>query len=198
MEVDRLRRQIDFIVEVDRAKQILRRSRITGGSRYENDGEHMWHVALAAMVLSEHADTSLDVGRAVRMLLVHDLVEIDAGDAFLYDKDARAAKDQAERAAADRIFAILPDDQRDDFRALWEEFESKETPEALFATAVDRLLPMLLNHATSGSTWQEYAITSDMVVDVNCPPIGASSAVLLQFARQLIDESVAKGFLTPS
>src|SRR5581483_10982060 len=123
--VDRLRRQIDFILEVDRAKQILRRSRVTAGDRYENDGEHMWHVALAAIVLGEHADDSVDVGRVVRMLLVHDLVEIDAGDAFLYDIDGRAAKEDAERAAADRIFAILPDDQRDEVRALWEEFEAK-------------------------------------------------------------------------
>jgi putative hydrolase of HD superfamily len=193
--VDRLRRQFDFILEVDRAKQILRRSRITGGDRFENDGEHMWHVALAAMVLGEHADDSVDVGRVVRMLLVHDIVEIDAGDAFLYDVEGRAAKEEAETAAADRIFAILPDDQRDEFRALWEEFEAKATPEARFATAVDRILPMLLNHATSGSTWQEFAITSDRVIDVNLGAIGLSSAVLTEFARELIEDSVAKGFL---
>ena len=193
--MDRLVRQIEFILEADRAKHVLRRSRITGGERYENDGEHMWHVALAAMVLSEHADDSVDAGRVIRMLLVHDLVEIDAGDAFLYDTEAHAAKATAEQAAADRIFAILPDDQRDEFRALWEEFEAKETPEARFATAVDRILPMLLNHATSGSTWQEFAITSDRVSEVNLTAIGLSSEALTQFARELIEDAVAKGFL---
>lgn len=193
--MSRLRQQIDFIVEIDRAKHVLRRSRITGGERYENDGEHMWHVALAAMVLAEHADAEVDVGRVVRMLLVHDIVEIDAGDAFLYDLDGRAAKAHAERAAADRIFAILPDDQRDEVRELWEEFEAEATPEARFATAVDRLLPVLLNHATQGSTWQEHGITEHQVRSLNGAAIAAGSPVLWEFARAVIDESAEMGYL---
>ena len=193
--MDRLRRQIDFILEIDRAKHVLRRSRVTGGERYENDGEHMWHVALAAMLLAEHADAQLDVGRVVRMLLVHDIVEIDAGDAFLYDLEGRAAKQSAEAAAADRIFAILPDDQRDEVRALWDEFEAKVTREARFATAVDRLLPMLLNHATQGSTWREFGITQEQVRSLNGAAISAGSPALWEFARAVIDESVEMGYL---
>lgn len=195
--MERLRKQIEFILEADRVKQIIRRSRITDGSRYENDGEHMWHVALAAMVLAEHAEEEIDTARVIRMLLVHDLVEIDAGDAFPYDTGGSAAKEVAERAAADRIFALLPDDQRDEVRELWEEYESKATSEARFAGAVDRLLPVLLNHATQGSTWKEYEITEDQVLALNSS-IGAGSDALWSFVRELVAECVRAGYLEPT
>jgi putative hydrolases of HD superfamily len=136
----------------------------------------------------------IDIGRAVAMLLVHDLVEIDAGDAFLYDLDARAAKQESERAAADRIYAILPDDQRELLRGLWDEYDAHETPEARFATAVDRLLPMLLNHATQGSTWREYGITPEQVLGVNLPVIAVGSEVLASFARELVADSAERRF----
>jgi putative hydrolase of HD superfamily len=192
---ERLRRQIEFILEVDRAKQVLRRSRIVGRSRYENDAEHMWHVALAAMVLAEHVNEDVDLNKVITMLLVHDIVEIDAGDAFLYDVDGRAAKEDAERAAAERIFGLLPDDQGDDFRTLWEEYEAQATIEARFASAVDRLLPLLLNFATEGSTWKEHSITAEQVLELNVAWIGHGSAALSTYAKTLVEESVALGYL---
>jgi putative hydrolase of HD superfamily len=195
--MDRLRQQIAFILEVDRVKQIVRRSLLADGSRNETDGEHMWHVALAAMVLAEHVDGSVDVARVVRMLLVHDLVEIDAGDFYVFDASLREAKEEAETACADRIFALLPDDQRDEFRGLWEEFEARETPEAQFASVMDRLLPLLLNHATEGATWKQYEISVAQVLELNSR-MSKSSGVLWVFAQELIDECVAKGFLASS
>jgi putative hydrolase of HD superfamily len=192
--MDRLREQIEFLLEADRVKQVIRRSRITGGTRYENDGEHMWHVALAALVLAEHSDDQIDVGHVIRMLLVHDLVEIDAGDAFPYDRDGAAAKEAAERTAADRIFALLPSDQGGAIRALWEEYESRTTPEARFAAAVDRLLPVLLNSATEGSTWKEYGITAEQVLWLNSS-IGSGSLTLWEFVQRLVDDCVRDGYL---
>lgn len=155
--------QIAFLTEVDKLKGVLRASPLSDNSRKENSGEHSWHVALFALTLSEHAAPSVKVDRAIRMLLIHDIVEIDAGDAPIhaeYDAEAQAAK---ERAAADRLFGLLPDAQRDEFRALWEEFEAGETPDAIYARSVDRLQPLLLNLASGGGSWVEYDVTLDQI-----------------------------------
>ncbi|HVM09281.1 MAG TPA: HD domain-containing protein [Acidimicrobiales bacterium] len=193
---DRLRRQLEFLIELDKAKSVYRRSYVTAEARNENDAEHMWHLAMFVLVLAEHAAEPVDVLHALKLVLVHDIVEIDAGDVFVYDEAAAEQKAELEQAAADRIYALLPDDQRDELRALWEEFEAKETPEARFAGSVDRLAPLLLNHATKGRSWREHGITSDRVRDLN-RRIDAGSPLLWAAAQEAIDDAVAKGYLEP-
>src|SRR6516165_4030198 len=160
-----LERRIEFLLEADRLKTVARQSRITDGSRHENSAEHSWHLALMALVLAGHAPPGTDLARVLAMLLVHDLVEIDAGDLFVYaDGAALARQEVAERAAADRIFALLPDPQAAEIRGLWDEFEERRTREARFARALDRLQPMLLNMRTGGGTWVAHGVTLDRVL----------------------------------
>lgn len=194
MTTDRLRSQIEFVLECDKAKRVLRQNPLSDGSRRENDAEHSWHLALMALVLAEHASEPVDVGVVLRMLLVHDLVEIDAGDTFVYDEAAHADKEEREAAAAERIFGLLPADQGDAFRALWEEFEARETPEARFAGAVDRLSPLLLNRASGGGAWGEHGITAPRVRELNAR-IGDAAPELWVYARELIDGAVEAGLL---
>lgn len=163
MTPERLTGQLAFLSEIDRLKGVLRASPIADGSRPENSGEHSWHIAMFALVLGEHAEDGISVERAIRMLLIHDIVEIDAGDAPIhldYDAAEQAAK---ERAAADRIFGLLPSDQAASFHALWEEFEEGESADARFARAVDRLQPLLLNLASGGGSWIDYDVTLDQI-----------------------------------
>lgn len=190
----RLDRQIRFILEVDRLKRITRQTLLTDGSRRENSAEHSWHLALMAMVLAEHADQPVDVGRVIRLVLVHDLVEIDAGDTFAYD--AQRVLDQAAREAlaAERIFGRLPADQAAAFRALWDEFEARATPESRLAAALDRLQPLLHNMQTGGGTWREHGITRDRV-EWRSAPIGDASRELGAYVRSLLDQAVAEGIL---
>jgi putative hydrolase of HD superfamily len=185
--------RLRFVLEADALKRVERRSSITGGRRLENSAEHSWHLALMALVLAPYAAEPIDVGRVVTMVLVHDLVEIDAGDAFVYDDAARAATDAAERAAADRLFGLYP--QGDALRACWEEFEANETADARFARALDRLQPLLLNHANRGEPWRRHGITADRVRAVN-RVIDAASQDLWNAAQSLIDDAVAQGWLT--
>lgn len=190
----RLAEQIDFILEVDQLKCVMRRSPLLDSSRRENDAEHSWHLALMAVILAEYAPPEVDIARVVRMVLIHDLVEIDAGDTFLYD--AEAERDQAEReqAAADRLFALLPADQQAEYRALWDEFEARETADARFAKAMDRLQPLLLNFHTGGGTWRTPGVTrSD--VRRRKSVIADGSPQLWEYAEQLIDEGVRRGYL---
>ncbi|WP_242905040.1 HD domain-containing protein [Actinomadura terrae] len=193
---ERLASQIAFIAEVDKLKTVVRRSPLLAADRRENDAEHSWHLALMVMVLAEYADEPIDVERTLRLVLVHDLVEIYAGDTFLYD--AVAAADQAEReeAAADALFALLPPDQEGTFRALWDEFEARETPEARFAKAMDRLQPLLLNFGNEGGTWRTFGVTA---ADVRRRKsvIGDASAELGDYAAELIDLGVRRGWLAP-
>lgn len=191
---DRLGRQLAFLLELDKAKSVYRQSHVTAEDRNETDAEHMWHLALFVLVLAEHAGEAVDPLHALKLVLLHDVVEIDAGDAYIYDEAAAARKEQREIAAADRIYALLPDDQRDEFRALWEEFEAKATPEARFAGSVDRLAPLLLNHATAGRSWREHGITADRVREVN-RTIELGAPALWAAAQELIDDAVAKGYL---
>ena|SRR5579863_8042527 len=160
----RLEQQIAFLVEADRLKNVLRRTLLTDASRRENTAEHSWHLALAAMVLAEYSPVAIDLPRVLRMLIVHDLVEIDAGDTFAYDKEGNATKKDREQRGADRIFGLLPAEMGSDLRALWEEFEAQRTPDACFANAVDRVGPFLQNTATNGGTWRIYKLSREEVL----------------------------------
>ncbi|MCW2911245.1 MAG: superfamily hydrolase [Actinomycetia bacterium] len=192
-----LGRQIRFLREADQLKGVLRQSSILDGSRKENSAEHSWHLALMAQVLGGCAPPGTDLNRVTAMLLIHDLVEIDAGDLFVYaDATAQARQDAAEHAAADRIFALLPPDQGRELRALWDEFEERRTPEARFARALDRLQPVLANYYLGGGTWQAHAVRAGQVLD-KVALIADGSAVLGDFARELVDSAVRQGFLSP-
>lgn len=190
----RLEEQVAFLLEADRLKTVLRRSRLADGSRLENSAEHSWHLALFAAVLVEHAAEEVDLLRILRMLLVHDLVEIDAGDTFAYDEEATLSKVERERAAADRLFALLPGGQAEEWRALWDEFEARETSDARFAAAVDRLQPVLLNYASGGSSWREHGITVDQVVAFN-RHMAEGAPALWDHARRVIAAAAEAGHL---
>jgi putative hydrolase of HD superfamily len=193
----RLARQIQFIVEVDKLKDIYRQTVLIHSGRAENDAEHSWHLCLLVIVLAEHANLpNLDLLRILKMLIIHDLVEIDAGDTFAYDTQRMADQYAREAEAAERIFGLLPDDQTREFRALWEEFEAKETAEARFATAVDRFQPVLLNLLTQGSAWRRHGVTHDRVVARN-RHIAEGSSALWEFAEAMLREAVEDGRLPP-
>ena len=192
---DRLAAQLRFVVEIDKLKRITRQTYLMDRSRKENSAEHSWHLAMMALLLGEYAaEPGLDLGRVVQMALVHKLVEIDAGDALVYDDQARGEKVQAERRAAERIFALLPADQGAALRALWEEFEARKTPEARFAAALDRLAPILHNYHTDGAAWREHGVTADKVIATNRHMAEAAPA-LWQAVEALIRDAVARGIL---
>ncbi|MBI4780648.1 MAG: HD domain-containing protein [Oscillatoriophycideae cyanobacterium NC_groundwater_1537_Pr4_S-0.65um_50_18] len=194
MQTDRLNQQMQFIVEIDRLKQILRQSLITNGSRRENSAEHSWHLAIMASVLTEYALPGADLLRTLQMLLLHDLVEIDAGDTFCYDLQANQDKAEREAQAADRIFGLLPSDLGQEMRSLWDEFEARETPSAKFAAALDRIEPMLLNQHTQGGTWKQHGITQDRVLQ-RMQPVAEGAPELWGFVEQVIEDCVAAGYL---
>lgn len=161
---DRLDQQLDFLVEIDKLKTITRASPIADGSRKENSGEHSWHLAMFALILADQAEPGVSIDRAIRMLLIHDIVEIDAGDTPIHGADAgKADQAEAEMRAADRLFGLLPDDQRDALRALWDEFEAADSADARFAKALDRCQPPLLNMASGGGSWADYDVTLDHI-----------------------------------
>jgi len=189
----RLDEQMQFLIEIDAPKHVLRRTRLLNGSRYENDAEHAWHLAMMAMVLHEYSNKPVELSKVVKMVLIHDLVEINAGDTFLYDENS-ASKEEAETKAAARVFGLLPEDQRREFIDLWEEFESKETPEARFAAALDRLEPLIQNAHTGGHAWIKYGITKDQVINKNRPPLIGGSEELWAYAEKMIEDSAGKGY----
>ena len=191
----RLVRQIEFIAECDKLKEIFRQTLNTTSRRAENDAEHSWHLCLCVIVLAEHANVpNLDVLRVLKMLIVHDLVEIDAGDTFAYDEAAMATQHEREAVAAERIFGLLPADQAAEFRAFWDEFEAKETPESKFATAIDRFQPMLLNCRSDGAAWNRHGVTHDRVVARN-RQIGDGCKELWRYAEAMLQEIVHAGHL---
>lgn len=195
MATERLKKQIEFILEVDKIKNIFRMTKIHDGSRRENDAEHSWHLTLMAFLLSEYSkEDNIDVLKVMKMCIVHDIVEIDAGDTFCYDTVGSMDKLEREQKAADRIFALLPEDQGMELRELWEEFDAMETPEAKYAAALDRLQPVLLNYLNNGGTWQEHNITKKQVIQRN-GRIEEGAPELWEFASDLIDEAVSKGLL---
>ncbi|MEO2204649.1 HD domain-containing protein [Paenibacillus pabuli] len=192
-----LQDQIQFLIEIDKLKTIERRTRIIHGDRRENDAEHSWHLAMMALVLQSHANKDVDILKVIKMLLVHDLVEIDAGDTFVYDTAGHTDKYDREIKAAHRLFGMLPEVQGEEMLNLWLEFEAKETNEAQFASALDRLQPLIHNYQNQGDTWQKYNITSDQVINRNREMADASDT-LWTYVQQLIQNSVDQGILTKS
>jgi putative hydrolases of HD superfamily len=186
---ERLRQQLQFILEIDRLKSVLRRSYLIETDRHENSAEHSWHLAVAAMVLAEHAKEKIDVSKVIRLVLVHDLVEIDAGDTFIYDDAGNAGKAAREQNAANRLFGLLPNDQAQSFMALWREFEDRQTSEAKFAFALDRVMPILHNVFTQGGSWKEHGIRQEQALTKN-RGIEEGSPVLWQAVEPLIKESL--------
>ncbi len=195
---ERLERQLDFIRQLDRLKNVQRQTWLMDTSRKENSAEHSWHIAVMAMVLGEYApDGGVDVNRVIQMLLVHDVVEIDAGDTFCYDKTAVNGQHTREQAAARRLFGLLPEDIGRRFKALWDEFEARETPEARLANALDRLQPILNNYYTNGKSWQDNGISRDQVLARN-RVMAQGAPTLWAYIEKLLDRAVDKGILTRS
>jgi len=194
-DIDRFNRQIEFILEADKLKRTLRKTILMDRSRRENSAEHSWHIALAVIVLSEYAENKdIDLCRVMKMLLIHDLVEIDAGDTYCYDDEGRKDQGLREAKAAERIFNLLPADQTRTFRELWDEFEARATPESRFANALDRIQPFLHNYFTDGQIWQENNIKSCQVKS-RMEPVKDGSTILWNYVSRLIGDSVKKGFL---
>lgn len=193
----RLQAQIQFIVEIDKLKHVLRQTLLMDKSRRENDAEHSWHLAMMAIVLAEYADPQVDLLRVLKMVLIHDLVEIDAGDTFCYD--AIALQDQADREekAADRLFGMLPENLGRELRSLWKEFEAKETLDAQFAAALDRLQPLLHNYYTEGGTWKKAGVTVEKVRK-RMAPVAIGSPVLGELVESLIQDAIRQGFIVQS
>ncbi|OUC13788.1 MAG: phosphohydrolase [Alkalinema sp. CACIAM 70d] len=190
----RLHQQLTFILEIDRLKQVLRHTLLTDGSRRENDAEHSWHLAMMAIVLQEYAAQPVDLLRVLKMLLIHDLVEIDAGDTFCYDEQGLSSKADREQQAADRLFSLLPIELQRDLYPLWQEFEARETPEAQFAAALDRLQPILHNYQTQGHSWQKNQVTADQVRR-RAQSIGVGAPVLGDYVEALLQSAIDQGYL---
>ncbi|MCL9781163.1 HD domain-containing protein [Vibrio sp. S4M6] len=192
---DRLSKQFALLLELDKLKSVLRRTRIKpAGGRYENSAEHSWHVCMMAILLQEHANEAVDVAKVIKMLLVHDIVEIDAGDVIVYNTAVAAEQHQKELAAADRLFGMLPDDQADELKTVWLEFEQAQSAEAKFAKALDRLLPMFLNSHNEGQSWRENDVKREQVLSVN-RRIEQGSSVLWEKAQEIIQDASNKGWL---
>lgn len=192
--MERLEQQISFILEVDKLKNIIRQNYLADGSRKEDDADHSWHLALMCAILSEYANEKIDLAKTMKMLLIHDIIEIDAGDTYAYDSEANISKRERELAAADRIFNLLPTDQAAELRALWDEFEENVTAEARFASTLDRLQPFLLNSASNGKSWREHQVTLSQVMKRNAAtPLG--SEFLWEYEYKRILQEVDKGNL---
>ncbi|HIZ12144.1 MAG TPA: HD domain-containing protein [Candidatus Eubacterium faecavium] len=192
---ERLKKQLDFILQADAEKEIERRTLLSSGKRFENDAEHAWHMALMAILLSEYANEEIDLLKTVTMILIHDIVEIDAGDTYCYDYESGKTQREREIKAADRIYSLLPEDQDKKLRALWEEFEKNETPEANFAHAMDCLQPTMLNNASGGVMWKKNGIRLTQVLKRNEYTPKGSQALWDYQLNELIMKNVEKGNL---
>ncbi|HLS88070.1 MAG TPA: HD domain-containing protein [Sphingobacteriaceae bacterium] len=192
--MDRLDRQLNFILAIDQLKNIRRQNLLLDGSRRENSAEHSWHLATAAMILAEYAREPVDMAKVLSMLLIHDVVEIDAGDTFVYDEKAAETKAEREEEAARRLFGLLPPDQARWCRDLWEEFEARQTPEARFAAAVDRLMPILLNARNGGYPWRRHGITARQVLARN-RTMAEGAPVLWERVQEIVADALNRGLL---
>lgn len=189
---DRLKKQMEFILEVDKLKKIGRQTYLSDASRKENDAEHSWHLALMAVLLAEHSNEDIDILKVITMVLIHDLVEIDAGDTYAYDEVGKASQRKREEAAADRIFNILPQDQARYMRNLWEEFETQETSEAKFARTLDNAQPVMLNDATDGLAWREHEVKLNQVMGRN-KNTHKGSEDIWEYVQDIFIKNVSKG-----
>ncbi|WP_130735158.1 HD family hydrolase [Flavobacterium sp. J27] len=194
MEESKLFKQIAFIKEIDKIKYIQRKTKLFHSDRNENDAEHSWHLAVMAIILAEHSNTSIDLLKVLKMVLIHDIVEIDAGDTFIYDTKKSHSNTDEERIAANRIFGILPQEQAHELLAIWEEFEAGETKEAKFAKSMDRLEPLLQNTSNNGGTWKEFDVKYEKVYEKK-KVIQKGSETIWKYAENLLNESVEKGIL---
>ncbi|MDE1252074.1 HD domain-containing protein [Vibrio aestuarianus] len=193
----RLGQQLELVMELDRLKSVLRRTRVrSADGRLENSAEHSWHVALMAVLMEEHSNQPVDIAKVIKMLLLHDIVEIDAGDTFVYDVVASAEQEENELKAAQRLFALLPKEQGDELLAVWLEFEAAQSAEALFAKALDRIIPMLLNFHNQGQSWLEHGVTRQQALTVN-RRIDDGSHALWQHAQQMIEQATLNDWLKP-
>ncbi|MEF3022363.1 HD domain-containing protein [Vibrio mimicus] len=192
---ERLTQQMALLMELDRLKSVLRRTRVkSAGGRLENSAEHSWHVALMAILMQEYANEAVDIKKVLTMLLLHDVVEIDAGDTFVYDSAASAEQEEKEWQAALRLFGMLPKEQGDTLLAIWQEFEAVQSAEARFAKALDRLIPMLLNYHNQGQSWQEHGVTREQALTVN-RKIEDGSQTLWEYAKNIIEQASQNGWL---
>ncbi|MCR5708187.1 MAG: HD domain-containing protein [Ruminococcus sp.] len=191
---DRLRKQLDFMLELDKMKNLYRQTYVLCEDRKENDAEHSWHLAILAMMLSEYSNEPVDVLHVIKMVLVHDVVEIDAGDTYCYDSEGYKSKAEREEKAAQRIFGLLPDDQQAEFYSLWREFEDSETADARFAAVLDRLQPLTLNYTKDGISWQEHGIRKEQVLARNTEYFGVSDKIA-EAIKEMIDDAADKGWL---
>ena len=194
---ERLEKQMAFIREIDKEKQIFRQSYVTDGTRKENDAEHAWHMAIMTFLLSEYANEEIDVLKTIRMILIHDIVEIDAGDTYAYDDSAKATQHEREERAANRLFGMLPEDQAKELRALWDEFEAGETKEARFARTMDNVQPLLLNDATGGKAWEEHDVPLSKIMKRNERTAKGSEALWEYSRDSLIKKNVTEGHIIP-
>ncbi len=192
--MERLLKQIEFIKEIDKIKFIFRKTKLISSNRNENDAEHSWHLAMMAMVLAEHANEPIDLLKVMKMVMIHDIVEIDAGDIFIYDSTKNHTNTEEELKAAKRIFGLLPEEQAQELIALWEEFEAGETADARFAKAMDRLEPLLQNSSNNGGTWNEFGVNYQKVYDKK-KLIKNGSETIWEYTEKLINDCVKQGIL---
>ena len=191
---ERLKKQLDFMLELDKMKNIYRQTYVLHEDRKENDAEHSWHLAILAFILEEYAAEPIDTLKVIKMVLLHDVVEIDACDTYLYDEEGYKSKAEREEKAAQRIFGLLPDDQRDEYYALWREFEDDITYESRFASILDRMQPLLLNYTKGGIAWKEHGVHKEQVLSRNQPYFDASHE-LAEVIESVIEDAAAKGWL---
>ena len=190
---ERLRKQLDFVLEVDKEKNIFRQTHLSGHGRNENDAEHAWHMALMAYLLKEYANESVDITKVMLMCLIHDVVEIDAGDTYAYDSEGLKTQKAREDKAKERIFSLLPDDQKAELIALFDEFEAYDTPESKYAHAMDNLQPLLLNNSNGGGDWREHGVTKDQVYGRQSKTRLGSEKLYEEVTDKLIQEHIQKG-----
>lgn len=191
---DRLKKQLEFILEIDKEKNIFRQTHLTGYVRNENDAEHAWHMAVMAYLLREYANEKVDIGKVMLMCLIHDIVEIEAGDTYAYDEEAKKSQKEREEAAKEKIFSMLPDDQKRDLIHIFDEFEAMKTPEAKFARAMDNVQPLLLNDSNGGKDWIKHQVSADKVY-ARQQKTKAGSEILYEVADRIIQENIQKGNL---
>lgn len=196
IEDKRLTSQLDFLIEIDKLKSIQRRAPLINGSRVENSAEHSWHLAMMALVLSQYANEAVNVDRVVRLLLVHDIIEIDAGDTFAFDVAGNLDKAEREQLAAARLFGLLPDDQAAEFRALWDEFEARSTAESRFANAMDRLMPLFHNYLNGGGVWVKNGVSIEQVRQ-RMAPIADGSTELANVVEGILSRAIERGYFEP-
>jgi putative hydrolase of HD superfamily len=190
---ERLKRQLDFALEIDKEKNIFRQTHLSGHGRNENDAEHAWHMALMAYLLKEYSNEPVDIAKVMLMCLIHDVVEIDAGDTYAYDADGLKTQKEREDRAKERIFSLLPEDQKADLIALFDEFEAYETPESKYAHAMDNLQPLILNNSNGGSDWKEHGVTSSQVYGRQSKTKLGSDKLYQEVVDKIIKEQIRKG-----